>query len=380
MGRPCTGALSSFDASIRARLTILRGNHEGWGPTTLRCELEKHPTNSYPCRSSIGRYLQEQQLSQRYERHQALPVEAVKKAKRSHSLWQVDGQGNSDVHGVGAIAMLNIMDVHSKIYVSCFPAMMKNMQGHPNTLDYQTAMRLGFVNHGRPRRLQSDHASVFYDNKSKSPFPTLFCLWLIALDIEPCFSRVHRPTDQGQVERAHQTLFNQVLKGRGDYKNWNHLFEWCEQRRIALNQTIPSTACKNQPPLVRHPKAKHSGRFYHPQTEAQLLDMNKVFNFLTKGKWFRKVAANQTVCLGGHTYYISGATPKEQLQISFCKKDQHLSFQNAKELVLASLPLKGIDKQALMGDLGVLTNFATIQLEIPFSWEAIKVNTTLSDS
>lgn len=382
MGRPRTGALSSFGSDVTEPIKQMRAKHKGWGPTTLLSELKtngKVPVSELPSRSSIGRFLKDQKLSKPYERHSKLPVEVCKKAKRSHSLWQVDGQGNTEVRHIGAVAMLNIKDVHSKVYVSSFPAKMKSKHSSPKTGDYQTAMRLGFVHHGRPRRLQTDHASVFYDNNSKSPFPTLFCLWLIALDIQPCFSRVHQPTDQGTVERAHQTLFNQVLCGRDDYKNWEHLFEWCETRRKALNQDIPSTACDNQPPLSKYPKAKHSGRYYHPQMEVDLLNMNKVFTFLAKGKWFRKVAASRTIKLGGQVYYVPNVKPYEQLMITFCKKEGKLLFQNDKELVVAKLPLKGISKERLMNDLGNFANCHAIQLEIPFDWESQKLNTTLRD-
>ena len=276
--------------------------------------------------------------------------------------------------------MLNIKDVFSTIYVSSFPAKMKSMQGHPNTSDYQTAMRLGFMHYGLPRRLQSDHASVFYDNKSKSPFPTLFCLWLISLDIEPCFSRFNQPTDQAHVERAHQTVFDQVLRGQADYESWDHLFEWCEKRRSRLNEVIPSTATDNLPPLEKYPKAKHSGRFYQPHLESQLIDMKKVFSFLAKGKWYRKVASSRTVCLGGQVYYVSGAKPRQQLQITFCNRKKCLLFQNDKEHVIAEASPKGITRETLMGDLEPYARFPAFQLELPLNWKAQKVSTTFSDS
>lgn len=381
MGRPKTGALSSFCAAIPHQVRQKRNKHEGWGPTTILAELKKEDLiKGLPSRSSIGRYLKEQGMSKPYEPHADLPVEPCQKAKRCHSLWQIDGQGNTDVTNVGIIAMLNIKDVHSRVYAGIFPAKMTSKQSSPKTGDYQTAMRLGFLHHGLPRRLQSDHASVFYDNNSKSPFPTSFCLWLIALGIQPCFSRVHQPTDQGTVERAHQTIYNQVLLGRKDYKNWEQLFEQCQARRNMLNLYIPSTACDGQAPLTKYPKAKHSGKYYHPFLEEQLMDMNRVFDFLAKGKWFRKVARSRTIKLGGQVYYVPNVKPREQLLITFSKKEKKLLFQSDKELVVAQLPLKGITKENLMNDLGSLTQCHSIQLEIPFDWETQKVNTTFSDS
>lgn len=158
----------------------MRKEHKGWGPTTILAELKyegQWSQEELPSRSAIGRLLQQRKWSRTYEPNVALPVEDCIKAKRCHSLWQIDGQDNSTVASIGTIAMLNIKDVFSSLYVCSFPARMKTKHGHPCTTDYQTAMRPGFLHHGLPKRLQSDHASVFYENKSKSPFPILFCTW-----------------------------------------------------------------------------------------------------------------------------------------------------------------------------------------------------------
>lgn len=371
--------MSSFPRALQDQVRTMRGQEQGWGPTTILTELQldkKWATSQLPSRSVIGAFLKQEQLSKSYEPNHALDVEGCKKAKRCHSLWQIDGQGNSQVKGVGALAMLNIKDVHSSILAASFPARMKNMQSHPNTSDYQTVMRLGFIHHGLPGRLQSDHASVFFDNGSKSPFPTLFCLWLISLGIQPCFSRFNQPTDQGKVERAHQTVFNQVLRRKDGFKNWEHLFESCQKRRQRLNEFIPSTATDNLPPLKKYPQAKHSGRFYHPHKEAQMISIKRVFAFLAKGKWYRKVASSRTVSLGNQVYYIPKAKPKEQLSITFCNRKKQLLFQNDKELVIHQMPLKGICVESLMGNLQQLARFPSLQLELPLFWEAQKVNTT----
>lgn len=43
MGRPATGALSSYPDELSATLLQWRQEHPGWGPITLRQELEQHP-------------------------------------------------------------------------------------------------------------------------------------------------------------------------------------------------------------------------------------------------------------------------------------------------------------------------------------------------
>ncbi len=361
----------------------MRKQHPGWGPTTLLAELktqEQWANTRLPSRSTLAAFLREQDLNQKYEPNSPLAVEPLYQSQHCHDLWQVDGQGTVEVKGVGPIAMLNVKDVYGGIYVSVFPARIKSTRGHPNTSDYQAAMRLAFMNYGLPKRLQVDHASVFYENNSKSPFPTKFFLWLISLGIEPCFSRVHRPTDQAKVERTHRTIFDQVLRGRDDYKNWEELYRSCEERRRRLNESIPSRSTDNVPPLEKHPQARESERFYHFPQEADLIDLQRVDAFLAKGKWYRKVASNRTISLGGQIYYLRDAKPREQLEITFCPEQRVLVMRNDKEEIVDKVPVKGISKESLMGDLGLITQANLgIQLKIPFDWATQKVNTTLSD-
>ena len=59
---------------------------------------------------------------------------------------------------------------------------------------------------------------------------------------------------------------------------------------------------------------------------------------------------------------------------------QYLVFQNDKELVLHRMPIKGMTKERLMGNMASLALFPSLQLELPFHWEAQKTNTTFWDS
>lgn len=375
--------MSTFSKSLQEHILQMRKKHPGWGPTTLLAELKTQAqwaNERLPSRSTLAAFLRAQGLSRKYEPNSPLPAEPLHKSQHCHDLWQVDGQGTVEVAEVGPIAMLNVKDIYGGIYVCVFPARLKSTRGHPNTTDYQMAMRLAFMRYGLPKRLQFDHASVFHENNTKSPFPTKFFLWLLSLGIEPCFSRVHRPTDQAKVERAHRTIFDQVLRGRDDYKSWEQLYEECEKRRTRLNESIPSRSTDNVPPLEKHPQARYAARSYHLLHEPDLIDLERVHAFLEKGKWYRKVASNRTISLGRQIYYLPKAEPMQQLEITFRSKDQVLVMRNAKQEVVETAPLKGITKESLMGDLELITKTKLgIQLKIPFDWATQKVNTTLSD-
>ena len=381
MGRPARGILSSYPEGLVKLIKRIREEEPGYGAQSIIAMLINqydYEPSALPSRSRMATYLHSLHLTKEYEKHSPLPKAEFVAPKASHDLWQLDGRGNEWVTNVGAIALLDVKDVFSHAYISCFPALMNSIKGHPNTDNYQTTLRLGFLEFGLPKVIQVDHASVFYDNNSKSPFPTRIHLWLISLGIELFFSRVRQPTDQAMVERSHEILYNQILKGTTPFRNWEHLFDKCQKRKFALNYQIDSRSCENQPPLIAQPDAKHSKRFYTPQNEENMIQLKRIYQFLGNGKWFRQVAGNKMVFLGGQAYYINNAKPKDQLQITFCANCQHLLFQNDNELLIALHPIKGITKNQLMGRRAEIFNIPNLQLKIPFDWED-RVDTTFRD-
>lgn len=96
MGRPATGALSTYPSLIRETLRAWRIAHPGWGPKTLRAELEadeRFKGKRLLSRSSIARFLKEQGLTRTYERHSELPQPRSQTASASHEEWEMDSRG-----------------------------------------------------------------------------------------------------------------------------------------------------------------------------------------------------------------------------------------------------------------------------------------------
>lgn len=380
MGRPAQQPLHTFALCIVMQIETLRNRYPGWGPKTLYHELENDSRFrglALPKPSTIALFLKAKDLTRRYGKHSPMPTEKATAPKRAHQLWQLDAQGNFHLDPIGPISMINIKDIFSLTYCMAFPNKKKSIGGHPKRVDYQCALRLAFMEKGLPEAIQTDHEAIFYENKSKSPFPTMLHLWLISLGVSQVFSRIHQPTDQAHVERMHQMMESQVIQGV-KYHNWEALFRACQKRRNVLNETYPCSSIGNRAPLEVFPEARHSGRYYHPQREERMMDLNKVYDFLAKGKWFRWTSKTKTITLGGQAYYLLKFKPKEQVQITFDPKKLHFIFHDDKEQFLAALPIQKLSKQTLMGQLyWALSN---VQLEIPFSWEAEKVSTTLLDN
>jgi len=371
MGRPASGALSSFPEEVSKTLLRWRQEHPGWGPVTLSKEMEQHPAFSgetLPGPASIGRFLKDQGLTKRYDRHQNLPQEE-KPVGLPHEVWEMDAQGYRFIPDIGQVALINLNDRGSHLRLMSYPCWLgdKGVERHANTGDYQTALRLAFVDWGLPQALQVDHEGIFFDNKTKSPFPTLLHLWLVALGVTLHFGRYGRPTDQGMTERSHQLWTGQVIQG-ATFADWQVLYDALYQRRDFLNSVLPCASLDNQPPLVAFPQARHSGRPYRLEWEADLLDLKSVDSYLGRGRWFRRVANNGTISLGGTVYYVGVHWKQQQIEVTFDQETRQFHGFDAAGKLLKSFPLRGISIESLMGDVFPLFHFPLFQLALPFTW------------
>jgi hypothetical protein len=374
-GRPTKGSGSSFDADVFTRISQYRGLHDKWGAKTILVELierDKYCPSALPSCSTIERYLKSKSLSAVYEKHRPLDIHTLNPVENCHDCWEMDDKGAEAYPGVGEVSMINIKDVKSGVHTQSFGIGFPHKRCHPSISDYQCALRLAFCEFGLPKCIQADHGSNFYENRSKSPFPTPLHLWLLGLGVNLVWARIYRPTDQARVERTHQTLNDQIQQSF-DFNSWDNFKSMVEQRRMRLNHHIPCDTT-GKPPLLAYPQAKHSGRYFNPITENNIFDAKHVREYLHLKEWFRKVSEAKTISLGGWVYYISNAKPKTELKIIFDNDRYALIFYDVKELI-AQLPIKGIDFQDLV-EPNFINTLITLQFELPFDWEDYKINTT----
>jgi hypothetical protein len=371
MGRPAKGALSSFPEEVAATVLRWRQKNPGWGPITLRKELELHPAfegQKLPAATNIGCFLKEKGLTRQYERNQELPQDE-KPVGLPHEVWEMDAQGYQFIPGVGQVTLINLNDRGSHVRLMSYPCWLgnKRVERHANTGDYQTALRLAFVDWGLPQALQVDHESVFFDNKSKSPFPTLLHLWLVALGVTLHFGRYGRATDQGMTERSHQLWSNQVIR-EATFVDWQALYDSLYQRRHFLNSILPCASLDGQPPLVAYPQARHSGRPYRLEWEAELLDLGRIDAYLGRGRWFRRIADNGIISLGGTVYNVGRKWKQQQIEVTYDLNNRQFCCFDAAAQLLKTFPLQGISIESLMGDVFPLVHFPDFQLALPFTW------------
>lgn len=352
LGRPKSGALSSFPKQLVERIYQLRDTHSGWGAITIRIELEEeygYSSKDLPSIDAINRYLKQAGFIEQRQPSGVTPTHLCQnKVKHFHDLWEMDAEGTVAVSGLGYVSNINIKDTKSKVHCMAFPVQVKGQMNQPKTRSYLWTLRLAFEQWGLPKAIQVDRDSVFIDNKTKSPFPSQVNLFLIGLGIRLCFIDVPPPQKQAMVERSHQTINRQTLQGQ-HYDYWKELFKFTNKRRKRINEKLPNRMLGKKAPLQAFPKAKHSGRFYQVEQEEQLFKMSRVYKYLSKCTWYRKVSKVKTISLNGQVYYLKTAQKETHVQIKFCNRAKKLIFRDVKEQIIVKLPLKNFSIHDILG-------------------------------
>ena len=367
MGRPAVGALATASSALKTALRELRAQHPGWGPQTLRLEIAKEARfagQKIPSRSRIAAYLKEQQLVRPYARQQDLPDPPALTIERPHQEWEMDAQGVTTVTGLGKVSFINVLDVYSHVSVDSHACVHTS---HPRMRDYQQVLRRAFIRYGLPEYISLDHDSAFYDNKSTSPFPSVFHLWLLALGVHVRFIHRRPPLEHARIERHHQTVWRQAIAGQ-TFADIPALQQALQARLLFLNHEYPTRACEGQPPLQACPQAQHSGRLYALDTEARLLDLARIYAYLQKGRWFRRVDQRGTFSLGGATYNVSTQYARQSVDITFDATTRILLCRPEQRAVTLLFEIQGLTKSTLMGPtLAAAPAYTPVQLSLPWA-------------
>jgi transposase len=366
-GRPATGALATTSAEMKDALLELREQHPGWGAQTLRLEIAKDVRfagQTIPSRARIAAYLKEKKKVRKYERHQDLPELKTQPVQRPHQEWEMDAQGVTTVAGLGKVSFINLLDSYSHASIDNHACLHVS---HPKSEEYQRVLRRAFIRYGFPEQISLDHDSAFYDNKSASPFPSGIHLWLIGLGVQVRFIHKRPPLEHSRIERHHQTIAWQAFEGQ-TFADVPELQRSLQARMLFLNQEYPTRALNGQPPFRAFPHARHSSRLYCLEAEEQLLDMQRVYDYLQSGRWFRQVSSVGTFSLGGYGYNATTRFAEQTLEITFDGATRKLICLPEKSVATFHLDVQGLTKAALMRNTSTLPGYVAYQLALPFAY------------
>ena len=97
-----------------------------------------------------------------------------------------------------------------------------------------------------------------------------------------------------------------------------------------------------------------------------MLDLQRVYDYLGQGRWFRLVSSQGQFSLGAHRYGVGKDFAGQTLEITFDPGTQEficLAEDGRPEIRLTA---QGLTKAKLMGELAPLTALPFYQLALPF--------------
>ena len=80
---------------------------------------------------------------------------------------------------------------------------------------------------------------------------------------------------------------------------------------------LPSRVLSHQSPLQAYPQAIHSGRFYQPEWEEELLSLEKLYAYLAQCRWVRSIRPNGAFELGSYYYSMGHRFARRSVAIAF---------------------------------------------------------------
>jgi len=365
MGRPAQGALASAPAEMKDALLELREKRPGWGPQSLRLEIAKDVRFAglkIPSRARIAAYLKEQGKVRKYERHEDLPEPQEQPVQRPHQEWEMDAQGVTTVAGLGKVSFINLLDVYSHVSIDSHAC--PNVS-HAKSQEYQQVLRRAFIRYGLPEQISLDHDSAFYDNKSASPFPSVIHLWLIGLGVQVRFIHKRPPLEHSRIERHHQTIAGQAFEGQ-TFADVAALQRSLQARLLFLNQEYPTRTLDELPPFQAFPQARHSGRPYALDAEEQMLDIQRIYDYLQAGRWFRQIGSVGIFSLGGYNYNATTQFAEQTVEITFNTTTRKLICLPEMSNTAFQFDIQGLTKSTLMGRVLALPGYLPYQLALPF--------------
>lgn len=352
-GRPKLGALSSYPQPISEKAIQIKKAHSHWGPKRVKLELMKVLSlgeEDLPSAARLSVLFKERCPEAVQPREPRLLAPPTHKVGVVHQRWQMDAKEGIPV-GVEWVNVQEIRDVHSGLMIAsqAFVTTTPKRWRRLSRAEHQQVLRQAFSQWGLPCELQTDNDGEFVNPYDRS-FPSLFTLWLVGLGVTHVLSRLHRPTDQPQVERNHRT--------QGDFVWKDQAFEQVEQLQQALdhhcqlyNQHYPSRAahCHGHPPLSVFPTAHTTGRPYHPDLEWDLFNLNRVDAFLAQFVWIRNTSANGALHLGNQFYRLGRSFMSRPVSIRFLSVSRSFRFETMDGSLARVLPALGIEKEHLIG-------------------------------
>jgi transposase InsO family protein len=221
--RPDTSP-NQMDPKIEARLVMMRRQHTGWGPRTLRTKLANEYGERAPSRSAVYRALVRHQLIVPATRRRRVQDYKSWERTRSMELWQMDVVGRIYLSNGTPISCVTGIDDHSRYCVSA--QLVLRATARPVC----DALLLALQRYGAPEEILTDNGKVFTGKRAATPATVLFDRICLNNGIKHRLTAPFHPTTTGKVERLHRTM-------RDEFFN-DHRFDTIQETQVALDKWV----------------------------------------------------------------------------------------------------------------------------------------------
>lgn len=350
-GKKRSGAMSTFPGVVRFACLRLKKMYPGWGAPVVRLRAAQRlgMAEAYmPCVSTIEKYWAQfkERLYQRYnKRHPTDKAERADKPTEAHQRWQADFKEQMKVEGLThKVDVLNIRDEATPVKIGSFVYPARKCTGR----DMQAAFRQAFEQWGLCDRVQTDRDKRVVNNSHPHPFPTPFALWLAGLGIGHDFAP--SAAENGCTERFNRTWFDRVVLGRR-VQSLEELQQISDEELFQINQALPSKgrACAGRPPLEAYPQARQPRRPYSREKEPDFFSLQRVYDYLSKQSWWRRVTANGQITLGDQRYGIGMAWKGQDVRLTFDAEQARFLVEDDQEQFIKSLAPKNLTVAYITG-------------------------------
>jgi len=193
-------------------------------------------------------------------------------------------------------------------------------------LTVQQALIAIFQQWGLPKWIKVDNGRPFGDPKTDT-IP-LLALWVIGLGMDIIWNRPRTPQDNAKVERCQGVLNSWVepLKCKDTVEFQNRL----AQEAHFYNYDFPIRSFGGLKRIERFPTLAHTGREYKPEA----FSLQRVLDFVAKGKWQRKVSTNGQINIWGQRFSLGVKFKHQVLDIKLCpKNNQWIIFDHKGDVI-----------------------------------------------
>jgi transposase InsO family protein len=193
--------------AVEARVLEMRRFHPGWGPRTILNRLAREGVEPLPGRSSIYRALVRHHLIEPAKRRRRASDYKRWERARPMELWQMDITAGVLLADGTTPSLVTGVDDHSRFCV-CAKVVLR-----ATAKPVCDALRGAMEAHGMPEAILTDNGKVFTGRFGPGHGTVLFDRICQENGIRHLLTAPRSPTTTGKVERFHQTLKKEFLRG-----------------------------------------------------------------------------------------------------------------------------------------------------------------------